>query len=459
MKKLLYIVIAAFLLFACDEDVVTRGGAQPTPSTDTLNLGTILAGNSSPTYLLKLYNRNSQDLKLTSITLRDAATSGFRMNVDGMNGSSFTDSNLLRISAGDSLFMFVEATFPSIGAGTHKHFDYVDVVCNGRTSTIVLEAECKDVKKLNAYTITSDETWDEGTEVQIYDSLVIANGATLTLANSTTVYLHDKANIVVHGTIISAGSIDHPVTIRGDRTDNMFDNLPYDNLPSQWGNIYLRKESKGNFFVNTNIHGMTDGILVESDASLINCRLKNSDGNLVTAINAEMTIENCELSNAAGSLLDLNGGSYNIVHCTLANYNFASSIKQEALRLSNRDTLNNIVAPLYKCNFVNSIIWGKKFDPDVRLDYYPTENCDSIFHYRFDHCLIHADGTDDEQFIATKWNEDPGFVLVDEKNYTFDFHLSKDSPCLGSGTTVDVKSDLDGQIRQNPPSIGCYESK
>ena len=459
MKNLLYIVIAAFLLFACDEEVVTRGGAQPTPSVDTLHLGTLLAGNSSPTYILKLYNRNSQDLKLTSITLRDAATSGFRMNVDGMNGSSFTDSNLLRISAGDSLFMFVEATFPSVGAGTHKHFDYVDVVCNGRTSTIVLEAECKDVKKLSAYTVTSDEIWTDGTEVQIYDSLVVANGAILTLTNSTTIYLHDKANIVVHGTIISIGSTDNPVTIRGDRTDNMFDNLPYDNLPSQWGNIYLRKESQGNFFINTNIHGMSDGILVESDAFFINCRLKNSDGNLVTAINAEMMIENCELSNAAGSLLDIIGGSYDIVHCTLSNYNFASAIKQETLRLSNRDTVNNTTAPLLKCNIVNSIIWGKKFEPDVRLDYYPTAEGDSIFNYRFDHCLIHANGTDDEQFIATKWNIDPGFVLVDEKNYNFDFHLSKESPCLESGTTTDVNSDLDGKMRQNPPSIGCYESK
>ena len=297
-------------------------------------------------------------------------------------------------------------------------------------------------------------------EIQVFDSLVITEGAVLTLTDSTTLYLHDKANIVVYGSLQAQGTIDRPVTIRGDRTDNMFDNLPYDNLPSQWGSLYLKRQSHGNSFEYANIRGMSDGIWIESQANFANCRIKNSDGNLVTAVDAQTRFENCELSNAAGSVLDIIGGESEVVHCTLANYNFASAITQEALRLSNRDTLNNVTIPLQRCEFVNTIIWGRKFCPDIRLDYHRPEQGDSIFSYRFDHCLIHADGTDDEQFVSTLWNTDPGFLLIDDKNYAYDFHLTDESAAIGAGseeTTTIHRLDIDGKLRQSPPTIGCYE--
>ncbi len=460
MKNLVLILLAMLSLISCDDDFATGSESQPVASADTLHMGTILAGNSSPTYQLKLYNPNSKELKLTSIVLRNAPSSGFRMNVDGMNGTSFTNSDLLRIASGDSLFVFVEATFQPEGKGIQHHLDYVDVSCNGKTTTIVLDAVSKEVRKLQGYVVTANEVWDMASEIQVFDSLVITEGAVLTLTDSTTLYLHDKANIVVYGSLQAQGTIDRPVTIRGDRTDNMFDNLPYDNLPSQWGSLYLKRQSHGNSFEYANIRGMSDGIWIESQADFANCRIKNSDGNLVTAVDAQTRFENCELSNAAGSVLDIIGGESEVVHCTLANYNFASAITQEALRLSNRDTLNNVTIPLQRCEFVNTIIWGRKFCPDIRLDYHRPEQGDSIFSYRFDHCLIHADGTDDEQFVSTLWNTDPGFLLIDDKNYAYDFHLTDESAAIGAGseeTTTIHRLDIDGKLRQSPPTIGCYE--
>ena len=86
---------------------------------------------------------------------------------------------------------------------------------------------------------------------------------------------------------------------------------------------------------------------------------------------------------------------------------------------------------------------------------------DSIFTYRFDHCLLHASGgSDDEDFIQTLWTDDPLFLLVDMPNYICDPHLQPESPARGKGTTRTLEKlplDLDGKQRAEIPSIGCYE--
>ncbi len=471
MKNLLLFICLALCLAACtDDELSTSPSDQPTPSADTIHLGTLLGGNSSQTYQLKLYNHCDKELRLTSISLRNAETSGFRINVDGMNGTSFTQSNLLRIASGDSLFIFVEATFNESFTETY-HLDYVDIVCNQRTQTVVLDAATETVEILHSPSITSNTTWMRGKRVQIYDSLVVAEGVTLTLEDSVTLYLHDGANIVVYGTLLCQGKLSAPVTLRGDRTDNMFDNLAYDGLPSQWGNLYIDAKASNCRFDYTDIRGMNEGIFIDSTQVVFNsCRIKNSSANLITCYQTTMTLQNSELSNTSNALLALYGGSYDITHCTLANYNFWKATTEAAVHLCNIDTAASRYTPLYKCNFVNTLIWGRWVDTDVNLEYYDValnqdefgnvEYADSIFSYHFDHCLLKADGYDDDDFVQTVWNQDPLYSLIDHPNYSYDFHLQADSPAREAGTGDGVSacpSDLDGISRPSIPSIGCYQ--
>jgi len=469
LLTLSFFVTATFS--ACDDELATNPSDQPTLSVDTLHIGTILAGNSSKTYQVKLYNRCSSELKLSSIELRNAETSGFRMNVDGMNGTKFSNSDLLHIAKGDSLFIFVEATFPKEDLMNSYHLDYIDIRCNQRLQTVVVDAKCMDVLKLEGVVIDQDTIWPRCLEVQVYDSLVIPQGITLTISDSSTLYLHDKTNLYVRGTLICDGKLGAPVTIRGDRTDKMFDNLPYDNLPSQWGSMYIDSTARGSKFYYTDIHGMSSGICIDStDVEFNSCHIKNSDGNLITCHMSTMRLYNSELCNAAGALLDIYGGSHDVVHCTLANYNFSKSVSAPALRFSNIDTTMVRTTPLYHCLFQNTLVWGKWCDPDVRPDYFRIivdvdnlGNCsyaDSIFSYAFDHCLLRADGTDDDDFIQTIWNQDPKYKLIDTPNYAFDFHLEDDSPARKAGSaegSVTIPFDLDGNPRPEFPTIGCYE--
>jgi hypothetical protein len=39
-----------------------------------------------------------------------------------------------------------------------------------------------------------------------------------------------------------------------------------------------------------------------------------------------------------------------------------------------------------------------------------------------------------------------------------DFHLKRGSPAIGNGIKIDfIKTDFDGKLLKDPPSIGCYE--
>lgn len=453
---------------SCNDEISTSPSDQPYLTADTLQMGQLLAGNSSKTYQLRIINPCSSEIRLSSVVLRHGGESGFRMNIDGMNGTSFTDADLLHIAPKDSMFIFVEATFAETGAGLMSHTDYIDVTCNGKTQSVVLLAESKDVLKLHGRHITEDEVWERTQEVQIYDSLVIDEGVTLIVEDSVTLYLHDKADIKVRGTLVCLGKLGAPVTIRGDRTDNMFPNLPYDNLPSQWGSLYIEKTARDSKFVYTDIRGMSAGISVDSSNVMFDCcHIKNSDANLLTGYMATLLLQNCELSNASGALLDIYGGWCDVMYCTIANYNFASAIKQRAVHLCNVNEERAAYTPLYRCNFTNTIVWGDTYKPDVYPEYYKVQIdedalgspvfADSVFCYNFDHCLLHADGNDDADFVKILWNEDPLFRLIDDDNYSYDFHLLDESPAMGAGVVCDVKTDIEGTERQNTPCIGCYE--
>ena len=87
-------------------------------------------------------------------------------------------------------------------------------------------------------------------------------GVTLSMAAGVQLYFHDGANLWVHGRIVAEGTVDRPVVFRGDRTDRMFDYLPYDNTPSRWGGIRLKATSTDYRLNHVDIHSASYGICV-----------------------------------------------------------------------------------------------------------------------------------------------------------------------------------------------------
>ncbi len=123
-------------------------------STDTVNFDTIFTEQGTATRTLKVYNRSDKSLKISSINLAKGSASGFIVNVDGLSGTSFNDTE---IRGQDSLYIFIIANVAATGnALPVENRDSLIFVTNGVRQEVKLLAQTQDAKRLRGITINSD---------------------------------------------------------------------------------------------------------------------------------------------------------------------------------------------------------------------------------------------------------------------------------------------------------------
>ena len=479
MNKPLFLILvsilSASLFSACKdnyEDYSTSPNDVLTFSHDTLRFDTLFSTIGSSTKYILVYNNNKKPLLISSISLADG-NNGFRLNVDGEKGSSF---NNVEIREKDSIYIFVETTLKENNNNIPIDlFDSLVFITNTVKQQVILQAAGQDAyiwKKGGI--IESDSTLKNDKPYLIYDSLIVKEGATLTIPEGTTLYLHDKAKIDVHGTLKIQGKQGNPVTIRGDRLDKLWD-ISYDLRPGQWAGIQIYPESFNNEINHARIRNGVHGIqcdssdVSQSKLKITNTILTNVYYNLLTATNCDIEASNCEFSNAGGALASLTGGSYSFVHCTFANH-FTGSRSGASLYLRNYKMKSNAQnpedttpLPLLKADFLNSIITGQMIS-EIYFDKVNEEKHPNIaFNYRMDHCLLKMKYEDLSTSNITNYilNEKPEFGnLNDYKDYVFSFLLKPESPAIDKGSAAYmIPTDMNGEYRPTGtnPDLGAYE--
>ena len=99
---------------------------------------------------------------------------------------------------------FVETTLPSTGLiGPQDVTDYIDVVTNGVSRSVVVTAQSTDVVRLKRAALSADMTLTAERPYLIYDTLSVSPGVTLTIEPGARLLFHDKAAMVVHGILRS----------------------------------------------------------------------------------------------------------------------------------------------------------------------------------------------------------------------------------------------------------------
>lgn len=449
------IFCAAFATSCIEDEVTTSPAHQPRFSAETIDFGTQFTGENTVTRMLMVYNPHGKVLSISDIRLLEEGGRGvFRINVDGQSGTSFSN---VEIRPNDSIYVLVSARLPENGVYDPTPVnDRLRFTTNGVTSHVNLTASGCDILRLDNPVIESDTRWDAATPRRIYGTLRVAPGATLTLEEGTILYFHDKASAEINGTLITEGSAESPVELRGDRLGSVVGDIPFDLMASQWKGLTFTSHSKDSRLAFTEIRNTSEGVTADTTSlSLTNCRLRNSSSRVLTANFSDITAVGCEFAEAGAGAVAAAGGILRMTNCTLSNYYLFSAISGPLLTLrhtSKSDAAEGASsAPFLQAAIENTILYGSSAELNLK-DLSGTQ-------ITFTRCIFRSNGSDDNNFRNCYWNTDPLF-LTDRTNYLFDYRLRPDSPAAGRSATPSLPvppTDFYGAIRPFPPTVGAYE--
>lgn len=394
MKRIFYFLATILLCVACsdDEQFSTSRSDVLTLPEDTLKMDTVFSGNASATYTFWVHNHNSQALRLQDVRLADG-TKGFRVNVDGEYLHPAASN--VEVLGKDSMLVFVELTAKETGKKDPQAVEdqLVFTLESGVEQRVTLYAWMWDAERWTDNTITADTTVESSQPILVYGTLKVAEGATLRL-KGVTLYFYDGSGVEVSGTLEA-----EQTTLRGDRLDRMFSYLPYDHISGQWKGVTIAENARC-VMTDCDVHGAHDAIVASpgSTLTLTRCVVHNNEGTGIEAKQATVELDHCLLSNAEGSLFAVEGGTASLIYCTLAQY-YPFAMRDVALCVGEETEFS-----------VEKLLIGGYEEELMSLP-------------------AGVEIPEGESYTAKK--ED--FVLIDEDNLIYDFHLKPESEAIGFG--------------------------
>lgn len=467
LRQIYYIFFLPLVIFfasatvSCISDSMTASpSATLSFSTDTVAFDTVFTDLGTPTARLKVFNRNSKGVNISSIRFRNPETI-FSMNVDGVSGKEFAD---VEIRGGDSIFVFIECFInPTESDEPFLVEDKLEFVTNGVTQDVQVEAYGQNVTRLKDLTLTEDLTLTDERPYVIFGSLTVPEDRTLRVLPGAKLLFHDRAQLVVSGRIEAIGEPDRMIDMRGDRIGNVLPGIGYDILAGQWTGIRIAPESFDNRMEYVNMRSTSEGVRVDSCGNLSrtkltlrNSWLHNSQSTVFDARHSKVDAYGVCFSEAADAVVSLMGGIHNFVQCTIANNYLFAAISQPLLTLGHvkqEDLEDDPENPLLSLQFNNGIIYGLASDLNIgNLD-----DTDVWLH----NVLLKSNGEDDEHFVDCIWGENPLFKTI-RSEYLFNYRLLPDSPAIGKGNvayiTDETLIDIDGinRLDNGAPTLGAY---
>lgn len=469
------IMALAMSVCACndDEEFTTDPAATISFSRDTVSFDTIFTKTISVTERFCVYNRGSKSVRLASVALASGGTSGFMINVDGQSGEVVRD---VPISDGDSIFVFVKVKLDEQHSDRPvlNSDDIVFTLESGVESSVRVEASGQDCEAKQGYTLTRDTTLTSvGLPLVVFDSLVVAENATLTMEEGTTLYFHNGANLVVRGSLKVRGTKDNPVTFRGDRLDWMFSYLPYDRLNNQWGGIMFMPSSCGINIDYADIHSGSGGIeckQVKDLLTITNTVIHNMGGYGLRLEDCNATVANSQITNCKYDCVNIVGGNTQFYHCTIGQFYPWSANRGCGLAIydfisSGEDGEDGdpVMHPIEQSQFYNCFVTG--YSKDEVYAFYKGDK--EELNVNFHNCVLLTDLKDEKFFDSCVTDhkdslkyQQTNFRTFDTHAFIYDFRLDSLSTARGKGSTEYSRlypTDMDGNPREDKPDAGCYQ--
>ncbi|HPM12712.1 MAG TPA: choice-of-anchor Q domain-containing protein [Bacteroidales bacterium] len=355
-------VLILFVLIICvgcqKETFLTSAQYTLEVSADTIFFDTIFTKKGSITRLCKIYNPHEGTIIVDEISVANQQNLQFFLNVNGISSKKIQH---IQIQGGDSIFVFIQAKLQENAVDTAVvNNDSIVLKYNGIQQKIVLQAWGQNVHNVRGV-LSGDTVFTSQIPYVIFDSLVVPQGATLTIEAGAKLYMHYNSNIIVHGTLKILGTKDKPVLISNDRLEQT-----YQLLPGQWGSIIFSHSSASNEIQYATIKNGTNGILITGTSqALVDLKIENSEmytmsSHIIYALHGNVSVANSVLYNCNYYVLVVMGGTCNVVHSTLYNYgtigfrNTSSSVV-----VANYNLANSTETSLQNFTCYNSIIVGQ----------------------------------------------------------------------------------------------------
>ena len=447
-------------------------------SADTILFDTVFTSLGSATHELRIYNKHSDDLKISSIRLVRGDSSPYRLTLDGESGTEIYDKI---IPAEDSLFSFLRVTINPNDLNTPFVVeDELEFVTNGNTQIVKLLAWGQNANYIVAdkvvniggvpypYHIVADSlettVWTPERPYVVYGYALINSYGTLKIEAGTQVYCHQGGGIFSwsDGQLIIDGTADEPVVIQGDRLEAY-----YQDIPGQWEQILMMDGRSGadHRISHAIIRNGTIGLNCQSTLKVTECALRidntiieNQSSYGLHSILYPVEAKNFVIANCGYGNFWAFGGDYRFVHGTLCNFWSADEHddNKNAIFVANRaiDANDEVFYYPFHMEMDNCIVYGKQKD-----EFKGVFGPDADSSYIFDHCLIKSEKYNGDMpgFSHCLFNLDPLFVNQAKPDCHID---SIASPVIGMGNPIygnEVPYDLDGNSRIGAPDMGAYQ--
>lgn len=498
MQRILFIALLIPLLLAScvkEERYLTDQSARLSFSDDTVAFDTVFSTMATITRQVRVYNTYDEPLLIDAVTLQGGPTSRFRINVDG--DTSFVARDVV-IAAHDSIFIFVQANInPNDQTTPYLVEDHIVFSFNDKQQQLLLTAygrnavyhhptHPRSIYQLYInqwgqvdtmwmpYSIIDCANWDHTRPHVIMGYAVVNSNETLHLTAGDELFFATDSYLWVYdsATLDCRGTQGNPVRFTSLRHDGH-----YDSLPGQWGYIWLSSGSKDNVMDWTRVENATYGIVVDTcvtgspTLTITNSVVQNNSMCGIVGQGAWIVGDNLLVACCGESLMNLQyGGRYLFSNSTFANYWRYSSRKTPSLIINNYyqyDRQTIFPRPIEQAEFRNCIIYGTYSGRDnsgeLLFDYYDGATMNATFL----NCLLrtslidtlgHPTFTPAPTLSGSNLiiGQDPKFAAPNEHDFT----PGKQSPAIAAGSNdfITIPTDLNGNARGIPPTLGAFEA-
>lgn len=501
LRNLFLLGVIFFSLLSCQDDLF-----ETSPSTgelffsrDTIFLDTIFSNISSSTRTFKVYNKSSNNINIPSIRLGRGQNSFYRLNVNGTSGKTFENVTLF---GKDSMYVFVEATIDFsqvtnpiytdsivfdqggnqqdvklITLVQDAHFLYPKRDAQGVKEKIIIgENEDGEEIAVEGFYLEGDQVWTNDKPYVIYGYAGVQEGSSLIVEKGVNIHFHANSGLLVekNASLKIKGTLEEKVIIQGDRLEPF-----YEDIPGQWGTIWLRAGSKDHEIDHTLIKNNTIGILMDSVGGNFEPTLRIANTEIYNTSNFGLLGRSAHISgsnlvignNGQASLACTMGGTYDFNHSTFANY-WSGGIRQyPAVVVNNFQLVAEGGGPsaiisydLLAANFTNCIIEGNQ-----NIEFQLNKSDDALFNYNFRNNLLRFDDPngfyandplydfdDTSAYQNNIFNGEPDFKEVNENQ----FIIGDLSDAVGNGDIFEAQKvpfDILGVNRVASPDMGAYQ--